>query len=54
MSAPQIVWIVLVTMSLTLNLAMHGKPRTGKHSFPQALFAVSLTAGLLWWGGFFG
>lgn len=54
MNAAQIIWIVLVTISLTYSLIKHGEPKEGKHDFGTDVVAAALVAALLWWGGFFG
>lgn len=53
MKAPQIILCVLYGASLLANAYLHGKPREGRHSLPQALFSTALVFGLLIWGGFF-
>lgn len=55
MHAPQIIMIVLWSLTLFDDLAHHGEytePR--KRNFFGTLIAVGLSVGLLWWGGFFG
>ena len=52
--APQIVYLVLLGVSLGADLVQHGKPKTGKHSAPIGLAANVTMLALLWWGGFFG
>ena len=53
MGTAQILWIILVTISGTINLAFHGKPR-GNYSFLGWIVSASMHIGLLYWGGFFG
>jgi hypothetical protein len=53
MSAPAIIWIVLASIGLLLNASMHGKPKTGVHSFWYPMTACAIVASLLYWGGFF-
>ena len=53
MGAPQIIMIVIFSISLTLSMLDHGKPKTGKESFFAALVNTAITVGLLIWGGFF-
>ncbi|EHW2218196.1 transglycosylase SLT domain-containing protein [Salmonella enterica subsp. enterica serovar Abony] len=50
---PQVIWAVMVLLGLGIELARHGQPRTGKHSFWWQLSGTALVAGLLWSGGFF-
>ncbi len=54
MNAPQIIWIMLATAGLTIELVRDGKPKTGTHRFFPQLIGTALAAGLLYWGGFFG
>jgi hypothetical protein len=54
MGAPQIIWLVLIGVSLGGDIARHGKPKTGTYNANHSVIAVALGAGLLWWGGFFG
>lgn len=51
---PQIIWIVLVIMGLGVEMAQHGKPRTGKHNFWTMLISFGLSIWILYAGGFFG
>lgn len=53
MGWPQITIIVLVALSVGINLALHGKPRTGTHSVWVGLFGAALTVVPLYYGGFF-
>jgi hypothetical protein len=52
--APQIIYVVLLLLGVGIDLAKHGQPKTGKHSFPSSFFAAALILALLYWGGFFG
>lgn len=54
MGTPQIIWFVLIGLSLGADIARHGKPKTGAHNANHSAIALALGAGLLWWGGFFG
>jgi hypothetical protein len=51
--APEIVYIILVSLSLGITAAQHGEPKKGKESIFQTLISHSLTFALLYWGGFF-
>jgi hypothetical protein len=51
--APEIVYIILVSLSLGIATAQHGEPNKGKVSIFQTLISHALTAALLHWGGFF-
>ena len=53
MRAPQIIWIVLVIISLIIKAIMDGKPIDGKHSLSISLLNAIFTGALLYWGGFF-
>lgn len=53
MHAPQIIWIIVVAASLGINLAHHGKPKTGKENALYTILATAIHVSLLWWGGFF-
>ena len=54
MNAPQIIWIVLITISLTYDLIKHGERKEGRHDFVASVIGAAATFLLLWWGGFFG
>lgn len=53
MHAPQIILIVFFSLVMGLNLAMHGKPRTGNYNFFGTCIAVAIEVSILYWGGFF-
>lgn len=48
---PQIIWIVLVCISLVLHAQQHGE-EVSVNAWHK-LIDVILAALLLWWGGFF-
>lgn len=52
MSAPQITLIALWAVGFGLAAAKHGQPETGKHTALAPLIGIGITAGILWWGGF--
>ena len=54
MNAPQIIWIVLTTISGTIHLINHGKPMNANCSFFGWIYRSLIHTGLLVWGGFFG
>jgi hypothetical protein len=54
MNIAQVLVIILYAADLLCAAYMHGKWRTGKHSFWGALIANSIEIGLLLWGGFWG
>lgn len=49
----QIVYLVLIFMSLLLNANQHGKPKTGNHNFWIHFISTIIVLALLYWGGFF-
>lgn len=51
--APQIIWIVLLALGLGISIQQHGQPKTGHHNFGVSLLGAALSAGILYWGGFF-
>lgn len=54
MEAPQIIWIALAAYTIA-NAHFHdGEPKTGRHDLVSTVVAVGISAGLLYWGGFFG
>lgn len=53
MKAPQIILIVIYSISLLLSARDHGKPRPNGN-FWLSLVATVISVGLLLWGGFFG
>lgn len=53
MGAPQIIMIVLFSISGTVTLLNHGKPKENYNFFMWILASV-IELALLFWGGFFG
>jgi hypothetical protein len=53
MSAPALIYLVLIAHSLGIGMEKHGKPRTGNHSFGWQFISAVISCGLLYWGGFF-
>ena len=51
MEMPQIVIVVLVTISLIANLLKNGESK--QYNFFTALIDNSIVLGVLYWGGFF-
>ena len=51
---PQIIWIILVAMSLGIAIIKHGESFTQKYSMWKTLIRIAITGALLCWGGFFG
>lgn len=50
----QIIWIVLICLSLGISISEHGKPKTGNNSFWTSLVATIVNVFILYMGGFFG
>lgn len=53
LGAAQVVLIVVMTMNVVTALNNHGR-RTRKYNFLLALVDTPITAGILYWGGFWG
>lgn len=53
MGAPQIIIIVLYTLSLWINLDKYTQDKQSGSSFAGSVAAIALQVGLLAWGGFF-
>jgi len=51
--APQIIMLIIAAISLVAGAYLHGKPTTGKHSFPLSFVAWIIQMWLLYFGGFF-
>ena len=50
---PQIIYIVLMGISLGVALIKHGEPREHNYHFGLSLLGALISVGLLYWGGFF-
>ena len=50
---PQITYIAITGITLGVQLANHGKPRSGNHDFGASILATAILYVLLWQGGFF-
>lgn len=50
---PQLTLIALTFISFGIQLAQHGKQKTGNESAWVELFGNAITLSLLWAGGFF-
>lgn len=50
---PQIVWLILIAISLGMEMMRHGEPRTGNHSVFPVIFGFGLIGTILLFGGFF-
>ncbi|GAA0083139.1 hypothetical protein [Clostridium sp. CTA-6] len=53
MGMPQIILIILSTLSLGIVMSRHGQPREDKYNFFTNLISTGIVIGLLIWGGFF-
>lgn len=53
MNWPQWTWIGLALLGWFVTLAMHGKPKTGKHDIGIHTAGLGVAIFLLWQGGFF-
>jgi hypothetical protein len=51
--APEIIYIVLASLSLGITAVKNGEPRKGKINFAAVIISQALTFGILYWGGFF-
>ncbi len=51
MGAPQIIMIILLSWTFAVAALRHGEPQ-GDYNVGYRLLDVMLTAGLLYWGGF--
>lgn len=52
MGAPQIIMIVLITMSVMIEVILHGEQMNAKHSAPREIVAKAILVLILHWGGF--
>ena len=49
----EITLLCLLAISLLAAANLHGKPKTGKHSFWASLVSSALTIALCYWAGLF-
>jgi len=54
MNTPQIVIIVLFTISICVNALKHGEKNNTEYSLWWCLLRVALWSSVLYWGGFWG
>lgn len=54
MGIPQVIFVILMTVDITVNTCFHRQPKKCKHSVWYALIQDAVFAALLYWGGFFG
>ncbi len=50
---PQIIYILLLLISLVIIGLRDGKEKTGEYNMIEDLIAVAIQVGLMIWGGFF-
>jgi hypothetical protein len=53
---PQIIWLALCFLAVSLSLATHGEPikePNTKHNGLIHIWRWAVTGGLMYWGGFF-
>jgi len=53
MKTPIIILIILWSIGLLLQARLHGRERSGKHSFWTTLIATIINVSLLYWAGLF-
>lgn len=54
MGIPQVIFVVLATMDITIHLCCHRKPLEGEYNVWWETFCTVAFTALLYWGGFFG
>jgi hypothetical protein len=52
--APQIIYVFLLGIAITMGILNHGKPKEVTESFWPILIGIVIQVLLMWWGGFFG
>ena len=50
---PQLIYLLITVISVTINCIKHGKPQTGNYNGWLSFLASILMILLLRWGGFF-
>lgn len=53
MHAPQIIWILLISINLLATARLHGEEKTGEYNFFASLIGAGITFWILYAGGFF-
>ena len=53
MGIPQVIMIVMLSLSLFINVVKHHEPRDGEYNGWDALIAIAIQVSILTWGGFF-
>ncbi len=50
---PQIIWIILMALSLGFHISKHGQDKKEKYNVGIIFFRLVMYNFLLYWGGFF-
>lgn len=53
MGIPQVIFLILATMDITMDACWHGQPKQGTYSVGWTLFQYIVFGAILYWGGFF-
>lgn len=53
MGAPQIVYLVLMALSMGVSVAEHGKIETKRENCVSTFVSIAIQLGILYLGGFF-
>ena len=53
MRAPQVIIICLLALNIGIELVKHGEPKSGDHNVIAVIAGTVVSAGILYWGGFF-
>ena len=53
MGVPQIIYIILITAGVVINIVKHGEAKK-PYNAPETIIATIISVGLMYWGGFFG
>jgi len=52
LGTPQIIYLIILTLGLGIQIANHGKPRSNENAVAGLISSI-IVLGLLYWGGFF-
>lgn len=53
MGIPQVIMIVMLSLTLFTNVVKHHEPREGEYNGWATLIAIAIQVSILTWGGFF-
>ena len=53
MGIPQVVYLVLIALSLGISISDHGKVRVKQENCVTSIIAAAIQLAVLYWGGFF-